>query len=80
MKERTAEFVASREQNYKLEKEKQKLVQDFEITNALIKVKEDNERKLFGDIKNLEAERTSLRDRIKALETSSAEAEKKSSK
>lgn len=80
MKERTAEFVASREQNYKLEKEKQKLVQDFEIANALIKVKEDNERKLFGDIKNLEAERTSLRDRIKALETSSAEAEKKSSK
>ena len=72
--------MASREQNYKLEKEKQKLVQDFEITNALIKVKEDNERKLFGDIKNLEAERTSLRDRIKALETSSAEAEKKSSK
>ena len=72
--------MASREQNYKLEKEKQKLVQDFEIANALIKVKEDNERKLFGDIKNLEAERTSLRDRIKALETSSAEAEKKSSK
>jgi hypothetical protein len=42
-------------------------VQDLEIANALIKVKEDNERKLVGDIKNLESERTSLRDRVKAL-------------
>ena len=46
--------------------------------NALVKVKEDTQKKLEATINNLESEKTSLKVKIKWLEASSTEYEKKS--
>ena len=55
-----------------MENDNKKLSNDLEISKSLIKVKEDTQKKLEGNIKTLEGEKAKLEENLKAKESNSS--------